>query len=130
MNWSDIRHFKPFEFDSPDSPGSGLKMDIGFIVKLDAVRDMVGIPFSIHSGYRTPEYNATVGGVDSSAHESGHASDVGALSGTMKFLIIEAAIKIGFTRIGVGNSFVHLDDDLTKAQNVCWLYPPNVSRSS
>lgn len=129
MDWSTIKYFKPVEFDSPDAPGSGVNMDLGFVTKLDAVREEVGIPLSIHSGIRTPAHNAVVGGVDSSAHESGHAADIGALSDGARFKIIQAALKVGFTRIGTGATFVHLDDDPTKSQNVNWLYPSDVRRT-
>lgn len=129
MMWSDIKFFRPFEFDSPDAPGSGSKMSLDFVSKLDKLRSATRAPLVIHSGYRTPEHNATVGGVDSSAHESGHAADIAALSSTARFQIVEAALRIGFRRIGIGNDFVHLDDDLTKPQDVVWLYPSTDKRT-
>jgi hypothetical protein len=30
---------------------------------------------------------------------------------------------VGFKRIGVGRTFVHLDVDASKSQNVAWGYP-------
>lgn len=127
--WSDIKYFKPVEFDSPDAKGSGAQMNLDFVAKLDKLREAVKMPLTILSGYRTPEHNAQVGGVDSSAHETGHAVDLFALSSGMRFLLIETALRMGFRRVGVGGSFVHLDDSLTHAQDVVWLYPPVVRRS-
>lgn len=129
MDWNYIRHFKPFEFDSPDAPGSGSNMNIPFVMKLDQVRQLVGEPLSVHSGYRTPAHNAKVGGVDSSAHESGHAADIGALSSQLKFKVLHAAVQVGFKRIGIGSSFIHLDDDPLKPQDVVWTYPQSSVRS-
>lgn len=127
--WADIRFFRSFEFDSPDEPGSGSRMSLDFVAKLDRLRSATRAPLIVKSGYRTPEHNATVGGVDSSAHETGHAADLGALSSGQRFQIVEAAMRIGFRRIGIGNGFVHLDDSLTHPQDVCWLYPSTDKRT-
>ncbi len=123
MNWTDIAHFDSNEFDSPDVPGSGLKMNIDFVAKLDTIREKVGLPLSISSGFRTPEHNAKVGSVDSSAHETGHAADILTLTSTLRFKVLQAAMFLGINRIGVGNTFVHLDDSDHHAQNVVWTYP-------
>jgi len=122
QSWKGIRHFSPKEFDSPDAPGSGLNMDLAFVAKLDELRDRCGFPFSVNSGYRTPAHNTKVSGVQHSAHTSGHAADIRAESSGAKFQIIKHAIAMGFTRIGVGATFVHVDDDETKPQEVVWLY--------
>lgn len=42
---------------------------------LDPVRDMVDAPIIITSGYRSPQVNRLVGGVDNSQHMSGCAAD-------------------------------------------------------
>jgi uncharacterized protein YcbK (DUF882 family) len=121
--WISIRFFSPREFDSPDQPGSGQHMNLDFVTKLDRLRDAVGVPLLITSGFRTPEHNKKVGGVDSSAHELGRAADIAAFSGSHRYAIISAAMKLGFRRIGVGSTFVHIDDDITKPQDVFWTYP-------
>lgn len=123
LTWADILHFNASEFDSPDKQGSGYMMSLDFVRKLDKLRDAVKVPLAIHSGYRTPDHNAKVGGVDSSAHECGHAADIAAPTSQLRFAIVEAAMRLGFRRIGVGATFVHIDDDITKAQDVVWLYP-------
>ncbi|MFZ5482004.1 MAG: YcbK family protein [Myxococcota bacterium] len=43
---------------------------------MQAVRDDVGGPVSVNSGYRSPEYNAGVGGVEYSRHQYGDAVDM------------------------------------------------------
>ena len=42
---------------------------------LDPVRDMVNVPIIITSGYRCPQVNRLVGGVNNSQHMSGCAAD-------------------------------------------------------
>lgn len=122
MVWNDIKHFKSVEFDSPDKRGSGYSMNLLTVAKLDKVRELCGFPLVIHSGIRTPEHNAIVGGVDSSAHELGYAADIRALSSNTRFKLVEAALLAGFRRIGIGRTFVHLDDDPNKLADVIWLY--------
>lgn len=123
--WALIRHFNPSEFASPDAPDSGAKMDFAFVLKLDRLRHACGFPIKVRSGFRTPAHNALVGGVDSSAHEDGKAADLQAESSTARFRIISEAVKLGFQRIGIGQTFVHLDDDDKKPQQVAWLYGNN-----
>lgn len=122
MTWNDIQYFKPVEFDSPDKRGSGYGMDLVFVKKLDQVREFCGFPLIIHSGYRTAEHNAKVGGVDSSAHELGYAADIRALASSTRCKLIEAAFLAGINRIGIGRTFVHLDADPSKPRGVIWLY--------
>ena len=49
---------------------------------LDPVRDMVNAPIIITSGYRCPQVNRLVGGVDNSQHMSGCAADFHIKRGT------------------------------------------------
>ena len=118
----DLKYFNISEFDSPDEKGSGEKMDLLFLLMLDKCRDIAGIPFRINSGYRTAEHNALVGGIVGSSHTKGLAVDISAVSSTERYTIINAAIKVGFKRIGIGKKFIHLDTDLSKTQEVMWDY--------
>lgn len=121
--WADVKHFRVKEFDSPDAVGSGIHMDIEFVLKLDALREQLGFPLVVNSGYRTTQHNASVAKVEKSAHVLGWAADVRALNSTTRFRIVQAALLLGFKRVGIGSAFVHLDDDPTKPMNVLWVYP-------
>ncbi len=111
------------EFDSPDSKGSGkLKMQNDFLGKLVETRIIANIPFRITSGYRTPKHNKKVGGEANSAHTKGYAADIVARTNVERFIIVSAALKVGFNRIGIGNSYVHLDNDPSLPKNVMWDY--------
>ena len=35
---------------------------------------------------------------------------------------MSSLIRAGFKRIGIGSTFIHVDLDLDKPQNVFWLY--------
>jgi len=117
-----MRNFNTNEFDSPDLKGSGEKMDSCFLEMLDSARDIAGIPFKINSGYRTLEHNAKVGGVNSSSHTRGLAVDIACKDSRARFIIVSALKDAGFTRIGISNSFIHVDSDSDKAQDVIWTY--------
>lgn len=123
LSWKDVKYFKASEFDSPDAPGSGEKgMNLEFVHKMDMLRAACGFPLFITSGYRTTAHNAKVGGVDSSAHTTGHAADIRAGASSTKFAIVDAALAIGFKRIGVGATFVHVDDAPGLPDRVLWTY--------
>ncbi len=114
-------------FDSPDIPGSGNCMDRRLIFMLQQLEARTGYPiFSwINSGARSPSHNRKVGGVKSSSHliPTCKAVDIKAYSKAIRHSLVYAARDIGFTRIGVGKTFVHLDVDERKSQYVAWGYP-------
>lgn len=117
-----MTHFTLSEFDSPDIPGSGEEMKSSFLRRLDEARELAGVPFKISSGYRTPEHNEAVGGVFNSSHTKGHAADIVIASSEHRYVIVRALIEVGFNRIGIANSFVHVDNDPAKTPNVIWTY--------
>lgn len=120
---SPFRFFTYSEFDSPDLAGSGERfMNAGFIYRLDRIRARVGFALVITSGYRTWLHNQHVGGTNDSSHMSGYAADIYAPTYSMKLAIARAAIAEGITRIGWGSTFIHLDIDPAKPQQITWGY--------
>ncbi|NER16330.1 D-Ala-D-Ala carboxypeptidase family metallohydrolase [Spongiivirga citrea] len=117
-----MKFFKQEEFDSPDKPGSGAKMKPHFLKMLIAAREQAKIPFIITSGYRTRAHNKRVGGVNGSSHTKGVAVDLRCKDSKTRSIIINAAIAVGFTRIGISDRFIHIDADDQKVQNVIWMY--------
>ena len=111
-------YFRYEEFDSPDEPGSGVHMDAAFIGALERVRERCAFPFVINSGYRTPSHNALVGGKKNSAHLKGFAADISITDCVRRFDIVKAALSIGFMRLEIGATWVHLDIDASLDQGV------------
>jgi uncharacterized protein YcbK (DUF882 family) len=100
-----------------------------FLQRLDNARSIAKIPFKINSGFRTANHNKNLiakgyQASPNSAHLSGYAADIHIpnAGGKERFLIVSALIKAGFTRIGIGKTYVHCDCDPSKDKEVIWLY--------
>ena len=115
------KNFTSEEFTCPDCGES--KMDQMFIERLQSCREVAGIPFKITSGFRCAGHNAKVGGVADSAHTRGLAAVIAAETSGDRFVILHAAYFVGFRRIGVSETFVHLDMDPNLPADKHWLYP-------
>lgn len=118
----DLKYFTLDEFDSPDFPGSGSRMNTEFLESLDKIREVAGIPFHINSGFRTTAYNKKAKGALNSAHLRGLAADIAAPEGFQKFRILQAALLMGVRRIGIGSDFIHLDMDFSLPNPTIWTY--------
>lgn len=106
------KYFKKIEYN----------MNEDFLAKLDKAREFANIPFIINSAYRSPEQNARVGGKPNSSHLRGLAVDIRANDSSTRYIVLNALVKVGFNRIGIASSFIHVDDDKEKANNVIWTY--------
>lgn len=115
-----MKHFSIEEFACPCC--TKVDMDAHFLAKIDLLRDRLGEPLVINSGFRCEKQNAKVSGSEHSAHMTGHAADISCVNSMMRFRLLREAIMLNFMRIGVADSFIHLDDDLTKPQAVTWIY--------
>ena len=96
-------------------------MNKDFLFVLDEAREFAGIPFVINSAYRSPEHPLSIKN-PSSSHIKGLAVDIKATDSKTRFKIVKALIEVGFTRIGIADTFIHVDLDLNKTQNVIWTY--------
>jgi zinc D-Ala-D-Ala carboxypeptidase len=117
-----LKYFKLHEFDSPDLPGSGDMMEREFLEMLDNAREFAGFPFIVTSGFRSVPHNKSVGGVRNSSHLLGWAADIAVTSSRKRFMIVDALLEAGFTRIGIGEDFVHCDCDPEKPKGRIWTY--------
>lgn len=115
-------NFKVKEFICPCCGEEGIKEDLVF--RLQMARDSLpeGSVIIIDSAYRCEKHNKEVRGVRDSAHRKGEAVDIRCANSTYRFFLIEALLKAGFKRIGIGENFIHCDLDETKDQTVIWDY--------
>lgn len=89
---------------------------------LQKIRDEIGIPIRVMSGYRSPEYNKRVGGAKKSQHVLAKAADLQVsgmsttdLANTIKQLIKDGVVDPG--GVGLYETFVHYD---VRGRNARW----------
>lgn len=125
LTQSDLKlfpNFAPHELDSKDKDGSGkgtwVNMDLLFMTRLQALRMILGKPLNPTSAYRTPSHNKAIGGSPRSGHLFGKAVDIARIHPiTKKVLLtkedcrklVHYARLLGFTGVGIANSFIHID---------------------
>lgn len=68
-------HFKVSEFQCKDKAKS-LLISADLLNVLEQIRNHFDAPVTINSGYRTPSWNAKVGGAPNSYHCKGMAADI------------------------------------------------------
>lgn len=95
-----------------------------FLERLDALREACGFPFVITSGFRSPNHSNERHKEKAGTHAQGIAADIKVNSGVQRFRIVQEAISMGFSGIGVASSFVHVDiRDLDGNESpVMWTY--------
>ncbi len=92
--------FTPHEFASK---GNGmLHVSKAMVAALDRVREAVGHPITITSGYRDPAHNRRVGGAKYSRHVVGDAVDINlaGLSSQQRYALMWHLLAEGFTSFG------------------------------
>lgn len=115
-----MKYFSDSEFNCPCCGKNHMKPKL--MEMLDNARNLAGIPFHINSGFRCPIHNQEVGGSSTSSHLKGYAVDIQAKTDLYRFRVIMGAVLAGFTRIGVGETFVHIDCDPDKNNDRMWDY--------
>lgn len=96
-----------------DEETKGMMPDI--CMKLDRARAIYGSPMVLTCGYRSPEYNADIGGVSNSAHTKGLAADVAAPQDSFSREKMCWAFGVaGFRRVESCPKHFHVDVDDTK----------------
>ena len=116
-----MKYFDSTEFVCAGEPCFH-KMDKGFLEQIDLARSMSKVAWKINSSWRSYEHNKYVGGKATSSHLKGLAVDIHAPTSRHIYEIVTCCLMAGFTRIGVGSNFVHVDSDAEKPQNVIWTY--------
>lgn len=115
-----LKYFSYDEFERISSPVC--KLDPSSLQRLDRAREIAGVPFIVTSAYRSPESEKAKGRSGFGAHTLGRAFDIKCVDSESRWHIVFGALAAGFTRIGIGSTFVHMDDAETLPSPRIWLY--------
>ena len=104
-------HFRVREFHSKHDPSDIVKVDERLLTLLENIRNHVGKPVHLNSGYRSPEYNATLKNASPrSQHCNGKAADIWVEGVTPKQIADIAECYLGSSGgIGIYKTFTHVD---------------------
>ena len=114
-------YFTDSEFECKCHCGKN-NIDPDLVILLNEARELAKIPFVVSSGCRCGAHNRKVGGSPNSSHRTGLAADIEAGDSNTRFIIIQSLLQVGFSRIGIGRDFEHVDIDHGKDSMVAWIY--------
>ena len=102
------KHFRAREFQTGNC--NIVIVSTMLLKVLDKLRDKIGEPIYINSGYRTPEHNKAVGGSTLSYHMYGMAADIRAEKHTPKqlYTILDEMLE-GWGGLEEHETFLHVD---------------------
>jgi len=119
---SKFKYFKLEDFNCQETGDN--EMDVEFIHKLDQLREACGFPFIITSGFRSKDHSIEKKKEKAGTHAQGIAADIRARNGNERYKIVQEAIKLGFTGVGIARTFIHVDSRIVGADKapVMWCY--------
>ncbi len=113
-----FKYFDLSEFNCQESGVNAMSPD--FIHKLDELREACDFPFKITSGFRSVHHSIEAKKMVPGTHSQGIAADIAVSGGTQRMIIVQKALSMGFTGIGVAKTFIHVDTRETTP--VLWCY--------
>jgi len=126
-----LRYFTLSEFDCNCGGENckGDKMDKDFLIKLDEARHLANQSFQINSGMRCNDYQEDLrrrgyktAKKGASPHLKGIAADISVTDSRSRWIVLNSLLLAGFVRIGIADTFIHVDLSTEKSQNVIWTY--------
>lgn len=100
-------NFTVSEFACKDGSDTIL-IDTMLVYYLQKIREHFGKAVRINSAYRTPSYNAQVGGASESQHILGTAADI-IIDQITPEQVAQYADQLGMGGVGIYKSFTHVD---------------------
>lgn len=114
MNWERISYFTEAEFKCRHCGYVHMQQD--FVARLDILRQRLGSPLRVMSGYRCPQYNDEISFTgEEGPHTKGVAADI-AVAGPIAREVLRIASDMRFNGIGImqkgkhESRYIHLDD--------------------
>ena len=117
-------YFSERDFAGADPACSIEQMNPEFLSRLDRARAIAGVPFVVNSAYRSVEHEKSRGRNGTSTHTKGLAVDIRTRHSHERYRILKGLLDEGFSRVGIGEGFVHADMDPEKPHQLVWDYYP------
>lgn len=112
------KYFDISEFACQETGENEIKPEL--VHSLDTLREACGFAFKITSGYRSPRHSIEAKKSKPGTHAEGIAADIAVSDGIQRRKIVEEALRLGFSGIGVAHTFVHVD--IRRSEPVIWTY--------
>ena len=114
------KYFSKAKFRCRETQENNVSEDL--ILALDTLRECVGFPLIVTSGFRSVNHSAEINKPNGpGTHARGIAADLKVTNGFERMNIVHEALKMGvFTGIGVHKNFIHLD--MRDSTPVMWSY--------
>lgn len=110
------KNFDSNEFMDPSTGECAVKMTL--VNALQELRDKIGKPIKILSGFRSSEHNKAIGGLSGSRHLTGQAADIYVPGLSLSDLYEAVKSVSAFEKSGIGlypkENFIHVDVDRAK----------------
>lgn len=91
--------------------------------RLQKMREVIGEPLIITSGFRCSDHPEERKKARPGAHGQGKAVDVACGDSRLRYMLVSTAPDLGFTGIGISDGFIHLDTGHDHAYRpTCWTY--------
>jgi len=116
IDWKKYPDFRVDEFKCPCC--GRVEMSTELLKRLQSARYFADVPFAINSGYRCESNNKAVHGKENSAHIKGFAADIACTHSAIRYKIVTALLKAGFTRLEIKETWIHADCDSSLPQEV------------
>ncbi len=106
--------------------GQTQNLDQALVAVLDELELRMGFELTINSGYRDKEHNHDVGGVENSEHtmDPAQAADVLCVRASTRYRMLRELYAMHITRIGIGETFIHVGVSTDHPIEVAWHYYP------
>ena len=119
---NDLDYFTREEFACQYTGDNEISDDL--LLKLDMLRAKCQFPFVITSGFRSEDHPIERKKEKAGTHAQGIAADIRASNGNQRYKIVEQAIQMGFTGVGIARTFIHVDRRTLGADKapVMWCY--------
>ncbi len=125
LDWSRYPNFAAREFACQET--GECAMDADFLGRLQILRDCVGRPLVVASGYRSPRHSIEAAKAQPGAHAAGQAADM-RCSGELAVAVLYHALRLEFRGIGVqqkgphAGRYIHLDTWSQRKAPTVWSY--------